>query len=474
MALPEVSIAIKDGALGVLPPNGNNVLTLLGMCSSGTANTAYEFGDPQVIKDTLGTGPLVEAAAAVLREAGGSVRCVKISGSTAATFGSVTLSGTGSSVLTLTGSTPYDTYNAKIKIVTGGANPASAVVTFQYSLDAGLNYSSVIALPAAGTYTIPGTGIALTFSAASLVAADIYSFDTVAPGYTTGEMNTAYDAAVLDQEAAFFGIGLIGTPADATAAQAVFSALDTKLEASATAFRYVRGFMQAHSASDSATKSAFAALTSKRLVVCQGTVRLASAVGAYQVDRPVLYSVLARAAKATPSQDLAEVAAGSLLGVTAVSRNESSTPNLDAYNFTTVRSLVGLRGFYITNCNLFSDNTSDYQYLQHGRVMDIACLLTRVGMLKFLNGSVRVNTSTGRILEEDAAAIESYVEGVVRAGVIQPGYASDARVTVIRTDNILSTSTLRATIRVTPLGYLKAIETTIGYFNPALAPQQAA
>lgn len=476
MTIPDVSLTIKDGALGVLPPSGNNVLTLMGICSSGTANSAYTFGDIGIAKDTLGTGPLVEAVCAVLREAGGSVRAVKIAGTTAAAVSAVTAGSgnTGLSVLTTTSTSALDTYSVKVLVVAGGTNPAAGTATIRVSLDNGLNYGPTVALPTSGAYTVPNTGVVLNFSAATLVAADTYTFTTTAPSFSTSEFNTSYDAAVLDQTADFFGIGLIGVPADATAAQGFFSAFDTKLAGSATLFRYIWGAMQSHSASDAQLKTDFASLTStsKRLSVATGTARLQSAVGAYQTDRPLLYSMLARAALAPPSEDLGRVASGALLGVTALSRNEALTNTLDDFGFCTARTHIGLGGFYLTNGNLLTDPSSDYQYVQHRRVMDIACKLTRMGMLKFLNDSVRVKTSDGTILEADARRIENYVEGIVRAGTTQLGYASDVSIAVIRTDNILSTSTLRVTIRLIPLGYLKAIDVTIGFFNPQLAPQK--
>lgn len=471
MTIPEVSLAIKDGALGVVPPNGNQVLALVGMCSSGTVNQVYSFGDIQTLKDTLGTGPLVEAAAAVLREAGGPVHCVRVNGTTAASVGSVTKVGTGSSVLTTTGTSALDTYPVKVKIITGGANPASGDVTFKYSLDDGINYGPTIALPTSGVYAIAGTGVTLNFSAASLVAGDVYSFATVAPSYSVSEFNSAYDALVGTTGITYFGVAVIGEPADGTAAAALFSAFDTKLAGSATAFRYLAGFMQAQNDTDGTVKTGLASVTSTRLVVCHGRERLQSALAGYQTDRPILYSVLARAAAVPPSEDLARVASNALVGVSAVSRNEANTPTMDDAGFTTLRSHVGLPGFYISNCNLFSAPTSDYQYLQHRRVMDIACTAARQGFLRFLNDSVRVKTSNGTILEEDARFIEAYVEGLVRAVVTQPGYASDVSVSVDRTTNVLSTSTLKGNIRLIPLGYNKAIDLTIGYFNPALKPQ---
>jgi hypothetical protein len=46
---------------------------------------------------------------------------------------------------------------------------------------------------------------------------------------------------------------------------------------------------------------------------------------------------------------------------------------------------------------------------------------------------------------------------------------SSTTVTLSRTDNILSTSTINATIAIVPLGYVKAIVTTVQLVNPAIA-----
>src|SRR5687768_10367099 len=100
--LPDATLTIKDGALGLVPANTNGTQALIGTCSSGTANTVYSFSDITTLKDTLGTGPLVEAAAYVLAIAGGPVVCVKAPSTTAGTNSAVVLTGTGLSVMTLT------------------------------------------------------------------------------------------------------------------------------------------------------------------------------------------------------------------------------------------------------------------------------------------------------------------------------------------------------------------------------------
>ena len=167
------------------------------------------------------------------------------------------------------------------------------------------------------------------------------------------------------------------------------------------------------------------------------------------------------------------MATGSLPGVASLYRDEQATPGLDAQRFTTLRTIIGLQGFYVTNGKTMASTISDYQLLQFKRVMNRACKVARTGMLRFLNDSVRVDPATGRINELDARAIESYVGGQLKAALVSPRHASDASIAVKRDQNIISTSQLPVRIRVTPLGYAKDIEIDIGFRNPALEPKAA-
>lgn len=471
MAIPEATLTIKDGALGIVPPNVNGIQAVLGVCTSGTVNTVYSFNDIQALKDGMGTGPLVEQAGHVLSIAGGPVVVMRVTGGTAGAFGSVTPAGTntGLSVLTLTASVPYDSYQVIVKIVTGGTNPAAGVAVFKVSLDNGRTYGPDTALPTSGVYTVPSTGIILTFSAATLVALDTYTFSTTAPAYDVTALGTAVDALLADSTE-WFMLNLVGVPADTTAAAAVFAALDSKLTTAQSSFRYVMGLMSSFDDTDANIKTCFLNLTSTRVAVAAGFENITSPVSGAQIKRSCSFTMAARASAVPPSEDLGRVASGNALGVVALVRDEFRTPGMDVARFCTMRTHIGLPGFYITNGRLLSSNLSDFQYIQHRRVMDVACRTVRAGQLHYLNDSVRVNKTTGLILDSDANAIDSYLTGLLRITVTQPGFASDASAQVDRTVNILSTNTLVVGYRVIPLGYLKTITGTIGFFNPTLAP----
>jgi hypothetical protein len=84
---------------------------------------------------------------------------------------------------------------------------------------------------------------------------------------------------------------------------------------------------------------------------------------------------------------------------------------------------------------------------------------------------VRVNPKTGLILEAEALQIEgqinSEISAEMRPGNIS-GDCSAVYVVVDRTVNILSTGNFLLDVRLVPFGYVKYIQATIGYLNPAL------
>lgn len=474
MAIPEATLSILDGQLGLVPQDTSGIQALIGTSSAGVVSTIYEFGDPETLTSTLGTGPLVEAAAAVLAAGAGPVICVKATSASAGSAGSVTQVGTGTSLMTVTGAS-LDAYTAQVIVKTAAAAVTSGIGTFIYTLDGGATYSDEIALPVAGAYVVPATGLTLTFAAGTLVVGDTYSFVASAPAYDITGLGVAMTALLADART-WFLVSAIGVPADASATAAVFSALDTKMSAAAAAYRYAMAACQAADVTDALLIAAFSALTSTRVAVVAGFCTMTSSLSGRSYKRGAIFPVLARAGSVDPSEDLGRVRTGPLSGVTSILRDEAATQGLDVNRFTTLRTHVGLNGFYITNGRIMAGSASDYKYWQHRRVMDIASTTVRRAQLLFLNDAVRVYSAqsapspsrVSTILEEDARNIEGQILAAMRNTLTQPGFASDCSVSVDRTNNVLSTETIKVRYGVTPLGYAKNIQGSIGFQNPTV------
>jgi hypothetical protein len=163
------------------------------------------------------------------------------------------------------------------------------------------------------------------------------------------------------------------------------------------------------------------------------------------------------------------VGRGALPGVSSLYRDEFKTQALDEARFCTLRTHIGIQGFYITNGRIMTASGSDFTFIQFRRVMDVACRTTRQALLPYLNASLRVDPITGKINEKDAQQIEAKVNAALTAVLVATGQASGSSIVIDRDANIISTQTLLVTVRVVPLGYAKFINVTIGFENPALA-----
>lgn len=371
--------------------------------------------------------------------------------------------GTGPSGATQA-SSPIDAYRVLIDIMTSGAPGAGA---FSYSLDGGASFSAPIAIPSGTKYAIPDAGVVLTFASA-FEAGDTYAFDTVAAGFTVSDVNNAWDAIqplAIDWDHAH----VVGTPANVAAAITLATALQLKMKAAETQFRFTYGVVECPtSESDATLIAAAASFAGERVVIAAGDADIMSPITLRLFRRNAAWAITARIAQIPVGEDPAWVGRGNLTGVRKLYRDESLTPGLDEARFATLRTHRGLPGYYVTNGRTMASPGSDFWLVQFRRLMDKACEIARGAELPYLSGSVRI-TSAGKIDERDAQQFEGTVNAKLRAGVVASGDASDSSVVLDRSANILAGADAPVTVRVTPLGYLKHLKTNIGFTNPANA-----
>lgn len=468
MALPDVTVTLSDGALGLQAPAADNVHVVLGACSAGTPGTLYSFTDIKRLVATLGGGPAVEAAAYSLSVAGGPVYVMPVTTSIAGSIGTVAQTGTGPAA-TVTG-TPTDGYEPVINIVSGGP---VGTATFQVALDAsnpgGPTYGPV--LTTSSTYAIPGTGLTVGFPTGTYNTGTTYAAPITAPGFNAGDLNAAFTALLGDPREWGF-VHVVGQAASATASAAIAAVVATNMQVARNNYRYADALVEAATDTDANLLTAFASFASMDVVVAAGTEELVSPITGRTQVRPIAWGIAARASLAPISEDLAYVNRGAIPGVTKLLRDEQATPGLDAARFTTMRTIIGRQGFYITNAQTFAPSGSDYRYWHTKRVINRACKTARDSAMRFLNGTERINPD-GSLYELDARAIESFVSSALNAVLVQPGHATRAAVVVGRDSNVLSTGTIPMSIRITPLGNVKTITIDIGLFNPATAAKVA-
>lgn len=497
MALPGITNTILDGGLGVTSPASNRA-HVVGSSESGTANTPTLISNQRQLKETFGThGPLIDCAGYILDHAGGPIVCTKTTDGVAATYDDGGGAGSTGAVQASTGagadneinldvsvSAPKNDFAVIVTIVTGGA---LAAVTFTYSLDGGQTTSPVIA--AASSVALGSTGITLEFeagSSAAYVAGATYTFTTKAPHYSAANLTTAY-AAIDLSPLTFDYFVFAGEAAGSSAAATLFANISAKMNSYLSQDRYYRALMGGGDDTAANALSALAALTSSRVGLVFGQFRTApvfSVVGRALPHLPGVYLAAARAAGNVMSTDLAQTSGAESVGpavgapVTGLSHNEyTQNAGLDDAKVGTLRTYPNLTGVFLTNAWLKSGVGSDFEFWQHGRIMDEACKVVSAQHSQLISSNVIVkNDGSGQLTEFAALAIEKRVQraldNVIGSAVrgIGPttidgstGHVSDIRYQVDRTNNVLSTKELIATVSIVPRGYLKRLTTTLSF-----------
>lgn len=472
MAIPSITQTIRDPGLPTTPAAITNFL-YVGCAQKGSTTAVSAFSSPSDVIDFYGQGPLSEDLCYHLAIAGGPVYGLRSAGSVAAANSAVTKTAIGSSTGTITiAGTALDSYEGRVEIKVTGT---SGTAQFVYSMDGGRTYSPQIVVPSGNTYVIADTGITLTFvpgaGATYFEKGDYHTFATTEATFNATDLAAAITVVRADNTPVA-AIVLSGQFATASAAALIAAAASTHAASMFQLYRPIRFMMDAGADNVATTKTAFAAFSDNRVSLCYGRAVTSSGkpmVGRSAPTASIVRSLAARAAESLISTDLAWYSAGALSGVSSISHDEFRTEQMDSEGFSTLRTHQGIPGFFPTNVRLKSAPGSDYQFWQHGRVMDVATATSYFSLLPFLSSSVRT-TDTGAIFEVDAAIWEGAVEDALRTVLMDPdnaqgypGHVSALDVSVDKVANVLTSGTVKVKVAIRPLGYAKFIVNTLSF-----------
>lgn len=475
--LPSVSITELDGALGTLP-TGLKAFAVAGVASAGTANTPAAYARTKDVVAAFGSGPLVQLACHMIKVTGKPVVCVKTGNTTVGTHTDIVVTGvTGTSVVTITSgdTNPDDDYEPYLKVITGGTIGVAGIV-LQWSLDGGRTLSANTALGTATSFVFPNSGgIGYSFAAGTLVAGDVVTSLAKAPNFSSGEITSACNA-LFSYGGAWEALMVAG-PLDDTLFDAIELAFASKPE------KWFCGQFRMPTAGESdatyqaAFNTAFSADATTRGGVCFGSCELTSAVDGKKYRRPSLYPVAAQLYRISEEEDAAKPDLGALPGVSITDQNgnpkhhdELINPGADDLRAITLRTFEDgtPNGVYITNPRLLSAGGSDFEFIQHRRVMALARAALRVYFTMRLSKEILVDKNTGFILREVREEINTGATEAMGAVLRNKPKASDWQFTLSETDNVLSTKTLTGQAAIVPLAYAKLFQIELGFRNPAL------
>jgi hypothetical protein len=482
MVAPRVNITRINGGLGVSPNAAFRPPVLVGPAGAGDIALPGTFSRVSDLVTQLVSGPLLEQAAYLVDRYGCPVTVVRATTTTAGSAGSVTQTGTGTSVASIdSGSVPVDDHEAYI-VVTAGCTIGTAGGKIRWSLDGGRTLSPVTALGTANSFLIPGSGATVNFTSGTLVAGDTIKAPLTAPHVGATDLGTAL-TALTNWAGKFRGIQVVGPASSGT-----FGAVTGALDAMAAAHKYRWAVLETRmpnaSESDATYQSSLAGAwgsqADDRVMVCAGACKAISAISQRQYRRPSAFGIAPRALTVDDHINLTDLDLGALLGI-AIRKDdgnpdehdEAVNPGLDDLRFATLRTWDNYEGTYVTAPRILSASGSDYTISPYTRVMNVALEALYAYFVKRLGKPTLVSPKTGYILESEARDIETGARAALKAVLGAAPKASAWTVTISRNDNLLSTKTLTGAFKLVPLAYAEDIELTAQFSNPALLLQAA-
>lgn len=486
MTVPKVTLNRLDNQLGVAIQTAE-ILALCGQSAGGPLNTCGVYARKQDVISTFVDGPLVEAACYEIEWTGKPVVLCRTDKTTAGAVGTITFTGTGSSVVTAhAGVEPRDDYEVLVTIV-NGCTVGITGGTYTYSLDGGRTTSLPQAIGTLTSITLPGSvGVQLDLAAGNLAAGDTIAARTTAPKWNAAQL--AAGLLALQNTSNRWDICEIVDPVVSSSEVTVIEAAAIAMEAVGKERAFVWSFRIPTAAETEATyktafDTAFSAVVSNFSIDCAGAAWIQSPISQRRYLRRIAMDIGPALVSVRPGIDIAAKKLGPRPPAVRIlddannplHHDELLNPGLDDSRATTYRSWDGSQGVYVNNARVLSTAGSDFTFAQHLRVMNVACTVIRRVLTKFASDDVTVNATTGFILEEDARAIENEVNSALDTELIGPGDASAASFVLNRNDNILATFTLKGSGRIVPKGYIKFFNVDVGFLNPAMnIIQQAA
>jgi len=477
MTQPQVTITEIDGALGVLPASAGSLTAFVGSSTTGPLNTPATFARTTALIETFGGGEVVEAAAYYINVTGRPVVISRAEATTVAAVSTPVKTGPGTYTVTV-GATPapVDNYEYKVRFLNDVTLGGVDVAKYQLSYDNGRSYGAQTALGVDGI--INAGGVVFTIGATgTIVEGDAFTARATASQWSGTELAAAI--APLGTSTILWEQLIVVGELDADA----FDVVDTTVKGWRTSGKYrswiggarVPDIDESPATYQAAMSTEFADKATTLGTVCGAACKVTSGVSGRKYRRSTVFAIAAAQA-VSEEIDIADVNLGSLPGVAIRDTNgnvdehdESANPGLDDARLTVLRTWDGYPGVYVNRPRIFSVEGSDFQLIPHRRVLNLTEAILRNYFIRRLNRPIRVDKTTGFILEADALEIEGGAVAAMRSGLLAKPKASDVQFILSRTDNILATKTLSGTARVVPLAYPEFINIEVGFFNPALA-----
>lgn len=463
MGLANIKTTVADGALGASAGNLAGIFGFVGIAEQAS-NGIVVLGSADDLKK-LAEGELKETLRDVYKVSSPRIYALAIRASTNSSLSQPDIKKDGVWTVAVSG-TANNRYLVSGKIAKDGRlGTAKVSITIN-----GIEQKSLV-IPADGVLVLDGTGLTLTFTngnaaadSVAFVSGDTFSFTSTLPTVTNQELITAVEQLIASK------LELEGIVVATETAKGFWAMLAETAKTCFTKFQYLVFITKAVQQLANETNDAYVqkligaergGVDSYRVAVCAGDF-LAGESG---VKKSILGKYVGTVCDRNIQDAPDAVKFGNVAGEDALSIKEDSLIELlEESGFVTARTIIGLKGVYITSGRMLCEQTSDYAALERIRVMNSACRAVRKAQLTYLNNNVELGADGSMVgIAMFKKLSEIPLEQMIRDKVI-----SDAEVIIPDGQNILADATVRTKIRIVPLGKMKFIENEISYKNPLL------
>jgi hypothetical protein len=479
MPTPSTDITKKDGGTGVVRPSPRGVLAIVSGALAGSF-AAQSFARRELVQAAYGHGKMAEQAAYVLPNTKKPIVTVRCDHTTDGAYSALTITGAGTSIITAGATEPVDEFNVVVLFTVAGT-VGSAGIKYKYSINGGESFSKVLALGTANTITIPDTGVSLALAAGTILLDEKVEFSTTAPKITNADLPVAlealrvtsspFEAVLVDMEADATTVGLVDLWLKDIATKGKFKTVVL------TARRRDVAGDETEAEYKDALDAMFDAAASTDVLVCADVGDVVSPIRGITQPRETGLFVAARGMAIRLGVDPAFVELGPLPGVRITDvqnnpkyHNEELFPGLDDIRMTTLRTIEGFEGVYITNANLLSAASSDFVFWQHARTINRGCEIAYQILTKQLSRGVEKDPTPGPngeryIREAEAQRLESLVNAELNRELVTPREVDDMVCIVSRTDDLRSNAGAEVTVEIqsVSLAYVKKFTVGVGF-----------
>ena len=184
-------------------------------------------------------------------------------------------------------------------------------------------------------------------------------------------------------------------------------------------------------------------------------------------------TLLGRIASVSVQRNIGRVKDGSLfpttmyIGTKTIDESESTVSSIFEKGYIVPRKHVGRSGYYWADDPLACDPTDDYAHITNRRVIDKAYRIAYDTMLDMILDELEVNedgTMQVAVVKSWQQTMENAINRSMTAnGELSATDGDGCQCYIDETQNVLSTSTVKVTLKVRPYGYARYVDVNLGF-----------